>query len=376
MGVMEDAKKQTKTAGGSQPATRESLLRVGRYSSIPDAMLADEALTPAAKLVWIALVSHLREDAVSAWPSIDRLARMTGTSSRTAIRAVANLEARGLVEIQRAAGRSSVYSMFQPVAGNRSENPTGAKMSPVPKCHRTGAKMSPPPVTFCHTKHCIKHSKKHSPPTPRVAGGVFAMDSLAEADTKAVGVNTAEIRAAEKLGTARMQWSSTAEEAVERIDAAWMAVVGIPLGSKYRRRIKRGWTRGDRPWLERIDAAAVEGSVAMAAKAKGTHGFDWVRKHVEAVATVAVKRAAARRSRSTAAEEAALVANRAAEEAARRDMEVRQRAEFFAGLSDERRAGYREKVRKERFAPRRADLVEAQAALAAWEEFHPQGANA
>lgn len=354
---MEDTKRQMK-ATGAAPATREVLLRVGRYSSIPDAMLADEALTPAAKLVWIALVSHLREDAVSAWPSIARLAQLTGTSTRTAIRAVADLEARGLVESQRAAGRSSVYTMFQPEAGSRPGNPTGAKMSPVPKCHRTSAKMSPLPVTFCHPKHCIKHSKKHSPPTPRVAGGVCA------------SVLPAEGKAAEKLKSAGMQRSSTAEEAVERIDAAWQAVVGIPLGSKYRRRITRGWTRGDQPWLERIDAAAVDGGIAMAERAKGTFGLDWVRKHLEAVATVGVKKAAAKRSRTMAAEEAALVANGAAEEAASRADEARQRAEWFATLSEPQREAWRRKVREGRFAPKRTDVLEAQAALAAWQDGH------
>jgi hypothetical protein len=359
---MEDATKQTKTTGGNQPATREALLRVGRYSSIPDAMLADEALPPTAKLVWIALVSHLREDAVSAWPSIARLARLTGTSRRTAIRAVADLEARGLVEIQRAAGRSSVYSMFQPVAGTRPGKPTSAKMAPVPKCHRTSANLSPVPVPTWHPKHCIKHSKNNSPPTPRVAGGVRASDSLADADV-------VDKKAAEKLKSARMQRSSTAEEAVERIDAAWQAVVGIPLGSKYRRRINRGWMRGDQPWLERIDAAAVEGGIAMAERAKGTFGLDWVRKHLEAASTAAVKRTAAKRSHGKAAEEAA---RQAAEEAARQAEQARAHVEYFATLSDEQREAAREKVRHGRFASKRIDVVETQAALAAWRDGHEE----
>ena len=59
-------------------ATKKDLLRRGQYESIPSVILADTGLTATAKLVYIALVSHLFHGKRAVWPSVERLAAMVG----------------------------------------------------------------------------------------------------------------------------------------------------------------------------------------------------------------------------------------------------------------------------------------------------------
>jgi hypothetical protein len=63
--------------------------------------MARPDLTDGAKLVLFAMASHLRDEGGTCWPSIDRLAAMTGRSRRGTHNAIDVLEAAGLVEVER-----------------------------------------------------------------------------------------------------------------------------------------------------------------------------------------------------------------------------------------------------------------------------------
>jgi len=86
---------------------------LGGWTAVPNAVLADPGLTPAAKLVLIALMSHdwLVDDGNGGkarkgvvWPSEQRLAQATGLTVRTVTRAIAALERCGYVAVERRGG--------------------------------------------------------------------------------------------------------------------------------------------------------------------------------------------------------------------------------------------------------------------------------
>ena len=55
----------------------------------------DTKLTTKAKIVCCALTSHMNANHHIAWPSIERLADMTGLSGRSVMRAIQEVEAAG-----------------------------------------------------------------------------------------------------------------------------------------------------------------------------------------------------------------------------------------------------------------------------------------
>jgi hypothetical protein len=326
--------------------TRESLFEPGRYLSIPLVLLRRVDLTPAAKLVWIALAGHLRGDATQAWPSAARLAWMTGLARDTVMAAVAALEGHELLAVEKASGRSNVYRILQPEAaggerGGRSEKPTGRKNPPVGKGDTTSRKNPPEPVGKTDTKYLSGTQGSNSPLTPQ--GGADCSSA-----------------AAENTGPA------TAEQAVERVDAAWRKVFGEAMGlcSRDRRKVRRAWKAGD-AWLARVDVAAIRAGMKRAKKADCEFGLGWVRKAIEASAAAAQAAADAEQAQGKAA---AAAAEQAAADQARRKAEAQAQREYFASLPAEEQEAWRRKASARPFASKRADLLEVSAALLAWRE--------
>ena len=70
-----------------------------------------QALAAPAKFVLVALAEHVSGEGRACWPSVSRLARMTGYAERTVRRALRALEAAGLVRIKRRPGRPALYSL-------------------------------------------------------------------------------------------------------------------------------------------------------------------------------------------------------------------------------------------------------------------------
>jgi hypothetical protein len=299
--------------------TPPRLFEPGCYLSIPYAVMARKDLNSSAKLIWMAVVSHCRPGARVAWPSVHRLQSMTGLGKEAVIEGIRRLEAAGLLTVDRADGQHSRYTIWQPEAtfekGNgagkieRSENPTGRKTRPVGEADRTGRKTRPQPVGISDPNYSKRTTQRTIPPNPPEAGGevqaLLPKVSLPESDTSEqdpmpeaevpadVFVENVEntVAAEEAAGDgARGKATRTptsaecAEQAVERINEAWLAVRGVELPSNVRRRVRRGWDNGDKGWLELVDTAAIVGGMTMAEKAQGTFGLGWVRDYVEAQA--------------------------------------------------------------------------------------------
>ncbi len=95
-------------------ATKKDLLRRGQYESIPSVILADTGLTATAKLVYIALVSHLFHGKRAVWPSVERLAAMVGQSPSAVKGAIRLLSKKNLIHVQRRRRDTNVYRFTIP----------------------------------------------------------------------------------------------------------------------------------------------------------------------------------------------------------------------------------------------------------------------
>lgn len=74
---------------------------------------SDPRLTPAASRVAFWLLHHLDRETHMCWPSIGRLARLTGLSEKAVRLAIQNLEAAGYIEADRTPGQHSFYTMLE-----------------------------------------------------------------------------------------------------------------------------------------------------------------------------------------------------------------------------------------------------------------------
>ena len=104
---------------------RDELFTTGTYASLTLRVMARPDLTPAAKLVWQALASHLRNGDEWVWPSLDRLADLCGCSRATAARSTMRLRDLGLLET-RPNGRGIAYRLLAPPVAkcDQSQNET------------------------------------------------------------------------------------------------------------------------------------------------------------------------------------------------------------------------------------------------------------
>jgi DNA-binding transcriptional ArsR family regulator len=127
------------------------------------------------KLVLLALAEHA-DEAGHCWPSVPRMARMSGVSERTILRTLPEIEAAGLVDCERRSGRPTHYRLRisatieappappQPLTQrHRSDDATPVMVSGEPLTARHGSErvtrdtVSPhpchrvtPPLTGCH----------------------------------------------------------------------------------------------------------------------------------------------------------------------------------------------------------------------------------
>lgn len=179
-------------ATNSPAPGRAALFEPGRYTALPDVLLRRTDLAASAKLVWMALASHLGPTGMNVWPSITRLAGLTGLNRKTVIQAIAGLEAAELLLVARARGQPSRYRLLQPEAGlfaatsrkrrpvsksDQSEKRTSIKNGPVSKTDqsekRTGVKNGPE-CTVLNT-----NTKTPLPPA-KSAGGEEGVGALLE----------------------------------------------------------------------------------------------------------------------------------------------------------------------------------------------------
>jgi hypothetical protein len=100
---------------------REQILQPGNYASIPHSVLTSQDLTPADKLVYVALLDRLGKNEI-VWPSQQTVGRDTGLGLRTVRRSIGRLLEIGVIQVNVRRGRSAAVS-FHPTPGDLLENP-------------------------------------------------------------------------------------------------------------------------------------------------------------------------------------------------------------------------------------------------------------
>jgi len=326
---------------------RTDLFQPGRYVALPDVLLRRPDLRPAAKCVWAALASHLGPDGTEVWPSINRLARLTGLHRDTIIIAIASLERAQLLIVDRTPGRSSHYRILQPQAGlfaaadgsaDRSEKPTGRKNRPVGNPDDTGRKNRPPPVGNPDPpiKDCSEVLQELLPPNP--PEGASSGHSL--------------------------------DETTARIATAFQVAFRHGPTASWTRAITREYNHGDRARLAAIDADVLRATKARCRQAHPPRRLNLAR----VLETIAETTEAAAAALATGSREA----QRAAEAAAATEASAADRArrlETYRALPPEVREHYRTKAREMRFS-QKPELVETLAAFMAANDNALQGAPA
>lgn len=308
---------------------RDCLYVSGRYHSLPNDLMQRADLGASTKIVWMALVGHLRDDGTEVWPSTRRLAELTGLNRETVLAAIAALEKADLLEVQRRFGGSNIYRILRPSPGlfDRTENPTGRKTQPVGKTRRGGRKTRPEPVGKSDTKYCS--TLRSTPPTPPQGG-------------EGAGLSLVTIG--------------------ERLNTAHVEAIGYPMPPRWRDRLERLGAAA--AMFETVTAGDMKLAIAACkdAKPKRAFGFGWVENVLRDKAAAAVaKRAAGKTEAHPKGEPAHVVeARRKAEEAER--LQRQAEADHWDTLSIVQQRYYLETAAARRLPGQRSEITTRQLA--------------
>ncbi|WP_419617837.1 helix-turn-helix domain-containing protein [Thiolapillus sp.] len=129
-----------------------------------------QALAAPAKFVLVALAEHVSGEGRECWPSVSRLARMTGCAERTVQRALRTLEAAGLIRVEQRAGRPALYSLNLPPTPVRESgvggwDPRQRVVHPPSESRGTPVRMTPEPERTVR-------EPKHTQPYPEISHDV------------------------------------------------------------------------------------------------------------------------------------------------------------------------------------------------------------
>src|SRR4051812_1617492 len=103
------------------------------FTKLPNSLWT-ASVSPQAKLTYAAIASFAYGSKTTAWPSQTTLARRTGYSERSIRRSASELEAAGLLRIERRSGTSNVYELLVPAGHSGVETQTGHTVySPRPR---------------------------------------------------------------------------------------------------------------------------------------------------------------------------------------------------------------------------------------------------
>lgn len=361
--------------GSRSVVSKAELCRPGTFTSLPLAILADPELTPAAKLVAAAILNCLRPDETTCFPSIARLADTTALGRRTVIDALAALEGRGHVEIEKQAGRGNRYAFTLPeldalVAPSEGQG----NLSDVPAPARPPTGDLPPSPNVVDPDDL---------PLSSVAGpavGPVQNPHPARAKSARVPVRNRH-RSRAKSAPLHKQGASPTHKRrarsrkptllegplVEQIEAAHVAIFGVGIPGKWYRAIGDELETGDPALLWRIDEAAIRAGAKLASDQGGTFGFGWILRHLGDQARADKERDDAKVRAAAAAEEAERDRQAAAE--LRRVI-----GDHFAGLDAAEREQWREEARQscKGRAPR-PELIDALASQLAYNAAVPAG---
>jgi hypothetical protein len=247
--------------------------------------------------------------------------------------AIAALSGAGLLAVAKTDGRTSVYRMFQPPAGeceeplepnpNRSERRTGPKNGPVQKTDRTGPKNGPPLKVNSSRRLNLSGSTPGTTPPASDAG---------------VCVRGVE----------------------EAVDAAHQAVFGAPMSQTWRRRL--AGMDGSAVIFTTTTEADMRAALAKCQTLKRAWGFGWLEG---VMLEKAADRTANRGGHADA--EAETRRRKDAEEQRQRDAaESKAREQHWAGLDYKARSGWIRKAQNLPGPKLTRRLVEGVASVLAW----------
>lgn len=277
--------------------TKREVVPAGEYMPIPLDLAADPAVPFAAKVVFGALVNHLRGRSTSVWPSIARIAQMVGGGERTVRRAIQALQAGGYVDAEDRPGRTLSVSFPDPGfppdqdlgQNDRPQENPGQNDRPADSAG-TPAKMTGTPAKT--TDKAVIVSTQETPPQG---------DPISS-------------------GPGNLKTTTTA------IGKAYLQATGSKMPSSWRRHIEREWKEGDREGLGDIDAEVLAAAWSDAAMAG--LGF-----HLTNVVAFLHKRKAAQAlAKANKSKAEALADAQAADRQAQADAEADQKAQALARL--------------------------------------------
>jgi hypothetical protein len=97
------------------------------FTKLPNSLWA-APVSPQAKLTYAAIASFAYGTKTTAWPSQATLARQTGYCERSIRRFAAELEAAGLIRIERRSGTASLYELLAPAGQSGVGSQTGLRV--------------------------------------------------------------------------------------------------------------------------------------------------------------------------------------------------------------------------------------------------------
>ena len=328
---------------------RIELLKPGEYAGTPLAVLARRDLTPTAKTVYTALVSHLSNGNEWVWPSVARLSEMTAAGRSAVKNAIHSLAHVGLIEVVQRPGQSAWYRFLNP-SGSESDpqetkepQATGLDYDP----HQVRNQPAPgqnPTHTGPESDHELlkelnqELNQEPSPPSPPQAGGNasgnFSPDPI--------------------------------RKITDRINAAHIEAFGRPLPAKWKRDIRDEINNGDGESLDRIDAAAI----LAAEKYRRKNGWSCLGHGTVMQYLANAARQLAEMAQKDAAVKAATAKMQAQASAEAQARKRQAQAEaFFRNLTPYEQDEWFKRARAMPFAPiTRPDLIAAQAASMAFTE--------
>lgn len=169
-----------------------------------------ECRTSSAKLVLLCLVDHASAKDGTCWPSLTRIAEMTGCSRNTVVRAIDHLEEDGLITVDRAVGRSHRFKV------NPQQDPTQNGTPPTVGRGVTHSGTGTRPATG----HEPPNEPPREPPTSGPPKRARERDLLFEAVVEATGLSldalTKSARGAANRATKELREVGASPELVRR----------------------------------------------------------------------------------------------------------------------------------------------------------------
>jgi hypothetical protein len=208
-----------------QGLTKRQLIPPGEFFAIPYNVARDPRLTPVDKLVFGGLADHLRGRSMSVWPSVARLAELTGQGERTVRRSIGNLADVGYITTEQRIGLTQLVTFQAVDSGGEQDLGQNGQGNQDPGQIGTPAESADTPAKKAKTpaKLAPETSRLNTLETPPEGGDCFRSTQNLKATTKAIG-------------------------------QAYRQATGSDMPSAWRRHIKNEWNGGDREALASIDA--------------------------------------------------------------------------------------------------------------------------